>query len=70
MATKSRALFEGEWERKGYVSENYSALTGTGDDQRLSSDQFHSWGALMGFISFIEAGQMPAPEKPLAGAAK
>lgn len=70
LATKSRALFEGEWERKGYVSENYSALTGTGDDQRLSSDQFHSWGALMGFISFIEAGQMPAPEKPLAGAAK
>jgi len=51
-----------EWERKGYVSENYSSITGTGDDERLSSDRFHSWGALFGIISFIEEGYMVAPE--------
>lgn len=62
---KSREMFLGEWRRKGFVSENYSAITGMGDDPRLSSDEFHSWGALMGFISFIEAGNMPAPELPL-----
>jgi hypothetical protein len=54
-----------EWERKGYVSENYSSITGTGDDARLSSDKFHSWGALFGIISFIERGYLPAPEKTM-----
>jgi hypothetical protein len=54
-----------EWRRQGYVSENYSAITGTGDDQRLSSDRFHSWGALMGIMAFIESGEMPAPERPI-----
>jgi len=47
-----------------YVSENYSSITGTGDDKRLSSDRFHSWGALFGFMAFIE-GYMPAPELPM-----
>ena len=56
-----------EWERKGYVSENYSSITGTGDDERLSSDRFHSWGALFGIMAFIESGALPAPEAPLAG---
>jgi hypothetical protein len=49
----------------GYVSENYSAITGTGDDPRLSSDRYHSWGALMGIMSFIEEGILPAPEEAL-----
>jgi len=31
----------------------------------LSSDRFHSWGALLGIMSFIESGEMPAPEKPI-----
>jgi glycogen debranching enzyme len=58
LAEKSLKLFITEWQRKGYVSENYSSITGTGDDSRLSSDPFHSWGALFGFISFIEKGYM------------
>ncbi len=62
LAAKSLQMFLAEWRRKGYVSENYSALTGTGDDSRLSSDRFHSWGALFGFMAFIEAGVMAPPE--------
>jgi len=54
-----------EWTRKGYVNENYSAITGTGDDTRLSSDRFHSWGALFGIMTFIENGFLPKTEKPL-----
>ncbi|MDH3815836.1 MAG: trehalase family glycosidase, partial [Acidobacteriota bacterium] len=65
LASKSLTILLAEWQRQGYVSENYSAITGTGDDQRLSSDRFHSWGALLGIMAFIEAGEMPAPEEPL-----
>lgn len=43
------------------MSENYSAITGTGDDPRLSSDESTLWGALMGFMSFMEAGKVPLP---------
>ena len=62
LAEKSLQMFLSEWRRKGYVSENYSSITGTGDDERLSSDSFHSWGALFGIISFIEKGFLPKPE--------
>jgi len=65
LASKSLALLLTEWQRQGYVSENYSAITGTGDDQRLSSDRFHSWGALLGIMAFVESGEMPAPEESL-----
>lgn len=65
LAEKSLDLFVKEWRRMGYVSENYSAITGTGDDPRLSSDRFHSWGALMGMIPMIEAGHTGRPEDPL-----
>jgi neutral trehalase len=65
LAEKSLRLFLNEWRRKGYVSENYSSITGTGDDARLSSDKFHSWGALFGIISFIEKGYLPAPEEKM-----
>ena len=67
LATKSNAMFLNGWEKNGIISENYSAITGEGNDPRLSSDRFHSWGALMGFMSLIEAGTMPAPEAPMAG---
>ena len=66
LADKSMAIFLHEWRRRGFVSENYSALTGTGDDPHLSSTPFYAWGVLMGMPGFIEAGQMPAPEAPLA----
>jgi glycogen debranching enzyme len=65
LADKSMAMFLGEWRRKGFISENYSALDGTGDDPHLTSTPFYSWGVLMGLMEFIEAGQMPAPETPI-----
>lgn len=68
VADKSLELFLQEWHRQGFVSENYSAITGTGDDKRLSSDRFHSWGALMGIMAFAEAGHLPPPEQPLSAA--
>jgi putative isomerase len=65
LAEQSMAMFMGEWTRKGFISENYSGLTGTGDDPHLTSTPFYAWGVLMGMMGFIEAGQMPAPEAPL-----
>jgi glycogen debranching enzyme len=65
LSEKSLDMFITEWLRKGYVSENYSSISGTGDDERLSSDRFHSWGALFGIMAFVEAGTLPAPETPL-----
>jgi putative isomerase len=70
LAAKSMAIFLGEWKRKGYISENYSAFTGTGDDPRLTSTPFYCWGVLMGLMGFIEEGQMPAPEAPIAPASR
>lgn len=65
LADKSLKMFISEWRRKGFVSENYSAITGTGDDPRLSSDRFHSWGSLFGIMSFMEANHFPPFETPL-----
>jgi neutral trehalase len=65
LSQKSLKLILKEWKRKGYVSENYSAITGTGDDNRLSSDKFHSWGTLFGIMAFIEKGFLPKPEAKL-----
>lgn len=70
LAEKSLKLFLNEWKRKGYVSENYSAIIGTGDDKRLSSDKFHSWGTLFGIMAFIEQGYMPPPERSLMSVEK
>ena len=51
-ATKSAALFRSEWERHGWVCENYDALTG----QRTSvqSDPLYHWGALLVLIAIQE----------------
>ena len=66
LSARSLDMFLREWRRKGYVSENISSITGTGDDERLSSDPFHSWGALFGAMAFIESGYLGPPEDPLA----
>jgi len=58
LSKKSGELFVKEWERMHYVSENYSAITGTGDDERLRSDRFYTWGALLGIIPLAEEGFM------------
>ena len=68
LAERSLDMFVSEWRRKGYVSENYSSITGAGDDDRLSSDPFHSWGGLFGIMAFIEAGHLAPPENPVSPA--
>jgi neutral trehalase len=68
LAEKSKRLILKSWLAEGHVYENYNADTGAGDDVD-SSDKFYHWGALLAFISFIEKGVVPAPEKPLAEAA-
>jgi neutral trehalase len=52
-AEKSYALFVKEWTEKGHVHENYNAVTGTGDDV-TSSDRFYHWGALLGYVEWLE----------------
>jgi hypothetical protein len=52
-ARKSYALFLKEWGEKRHVHENYNAVTGTGDDV-MSSDRFYHWGALLGYVEWME----------------
>jgi hypothetical protein len=55
VAEKSKNLLLKSWLAHGYVFENYSATTGTGDDVR-NSDKFYHWGALLGLIALMEEG--------------
>ena len=57
VAQKSFALFSNEWGEKGHVHENYNALTGTGDDVK-NSDRFYHWGALLGYVEYLEETSM------------
>jgi hypothetical protein len=52
-AQKSYNLFLKEWRENGHVHENYNAVTGAGDDVR-SSDRFYHWGALLGYVQYLE----------------
>lgn len=52
-AQKSYALFLKEWTENRHVHENYNAITGTGDDVR-NSDRFYHWGALLGYVEYLE----------------
>jgi neutral trehalase len=60
-AQKSYELFVKEWREKGHVHENYNAITGTGDDV-TSSDRFYHWGALLGYVEYMEQSES-APGK-------
>jgi hypothetical protein len=55
LSEKSKNLLLKSWLSDGYVFENYSAVTGAGDDVG-NSDKFYHWGALLGFITLIEEG--------------
>ena len=48
-------LVEQEWTLFRHVNENYNGLTGLGSDGP-SADPFYHWGALAGFMAFVEAG--------------
>ena len=54
-AQKSYDLFLKEWKEKGHVHENYNAILGTGDDVS-SSDRFYHWGALLGYVEYLDQG--------------
>jgi hypothetical protein len=61
-AQKSYDLFLKEWKENGHVHENYNANTGSGDDV-TSSDRFYHWGALLGYVEYMEQTQ-PSPASP------
>jgi putative isomerase len=61
-AQKSFDLFLEEWTEKGHVHENYNAITGTGDDV-TNSDRFYHWGALLGYIEYLEQTQPNDPRE-------
>jgi putative isomerase len=54
-AQKSYELFLKEWKENGHVHENYNAVLGTGDDVK-NSDRFYHWGALLGYVEYLESG--------------
>ena len=62
-AQKSYSLFLKEWSEKGHVHENYNAITGTGDDVS-NSDRFYHWGALLGYVEYLERSLGAEPSKP------
>lgn len=53
LAQKSLELVQKEWSEKGHLHENYSAISGSGDDV-TNSDAFYHWGALLGLIEWTE----------------
>jgi neutral trehalase len=59
-ARKSYNLFLKEWSEKGHVHENYNAISGTGDDVS-SSDRFYHWGALLGYVEYLEQSREGQP---------
>jgi putative isomerase len=62
-AQKSYNLFLKEWREKGHVHENYNAILGTGDDVS-SSDRFYHWGALLGYVEYLEQSRDEKPVQP------
>jgi hypothetical protein len=53
LAEKSLTLYLREWKQNGHVHENYNADLGEGDDVK-NSDRFYHWGALLGYITYLE----------------
>lgn len=65
LVVKSAKLLKDNYDRtNGYVYENYDSIAGVGrrDAEIINqSDNFYHWGALLGFISIIDAGYMGNP---------
>ncbi len=64
LVTKSRDLLLNQWLNSGYICENYNAETGECADVNRC-DLFYHWGGLLGFISLIEEGYVPSPNKKI-----
>jgi hypothetical protein len=60
LVKKSYNLLMRNWFEKGSVNENYNAITGYADDVP-TSDPYYHWGALLGFMSFIDDRYIPQP---------
>ncbi|MGC9199944.1 MAG: MGH1-like glycoside hydrolase domain-containing protein [Acidobacteriaceae bacterium] len=56
LASKSYALFLREWQQHRHVHENYNAMLGEGDDVK-NSDRFYHWGALLGYVEYVQTGR-------------
>jgi putative isomerase len=61
LVKRSLALLMKSWKENGAIYENYNSVTGQGDDVG-SADAFYHWGALLGYMSFIEKGYVAKPE--------
>ena len=70
LVKKSNKLLVDNYKRTGgYVFENYNGISGLGrnaDEELNKSDNFYSWGALLGFISLVDAGYMGEPLKKIS----
>lgn len=55
LVARSRKLLLKSWREEQAVYENYNGATGVGGDVR-NADSFYHWGALLGFLSFLERG--------------
>ena len=64
MVEKSNNILLKTWNLKRDVYENYNATTGEGFDMGSSQKSYY-WGALLGFMSFIENGLLEAPENEI-----
>ena len=61
LAGKSADLFLRAWRARGFIGENYNAITGdTGE--KSNSDPFNPWGALLAFVALMDGGTVvPLP---------
>jgi len=54
LVKKSKDLLMKSWKKDGSIFENYNSVTGQGDDVN-SADAFYHWGALLSFLSILDA---------------
>lgn len=55
LSEKSYSLLMKQWLKDGAIYENYSSMTGEGNDVK-NADGFYHWGALLGFLQFHNKG--------------
>lgn len=65
LVEKSAKLLLKNWTENRYVCENYNNNTGIGAEKGTASDPFYHWGALLGFMQFIENGTIESPDGEL-----
>lgn len=59
LAQRSARLYLKEWAKSGHTYENYNAITGTGEEG--ARDDLYNWGALLGYIEYMDQTDLPAP---------